>query len=294
MEPESPESPTQRLVRGALLLNLLLLVAAALVYLGSRSQLVLAQGSDSLLDIGAGAILAVSAWVGSRPGDENHPFGHGRAEPIGALVTAVLAGVLAFEVLRSAVGSLLVGEVARMDGWVAAVLGGKLVLKLGLWGLLRRARSRDRGPALRALAVDTRNDLVACTSSLVGFGLARSGLDWADGALAIPVAVYIGFGGLGLARENLRFLMGEAPEGAVLDELRVRVAAVPGVLGVGRLRAQYAGPTLQVDVCIVVPPGRLVEEAHTVSVAVQQALEEDERVELAFVHVDTSLDADHH
>jgi len=294
MKHSAPKIQAQRLVRGALLLNLLLLVAAVVVYLGTRSQLVLAQGSDSLLDIGAGAILALSAWVGSRPGDENHPFGHGRAEPIGALVTAVLAGVLAFEVLRSAIGSLLLGEVARMDGWVAAVLGGKFALKLGLWGLLQRARARHKSPVLHALIVDTRNDLVACSSSLVGFALARSGHDWADGALALPVALFIGYAGLGLARENLRYLMGEAPDDRVLEELRQRAEAVPGVLAVGRLRAQYAGPTLQVDACIVVPSGGLVEEAHTVSVAVQRALEEDERVELAFVHIDTELDPEDH
>lgn len=289
-----PQTGALRLVRGALALNVLLFVAAVVVYLGSGSQLVLAQGSDSLLDIGAGAILALSAWVGSRPGDENHPFGHGRAEPIGALVTAVLAGVLAFEVLRSAVGALLLGEEARMDRWVAAVLGGKFVLKLGLWGLIRRVRANHSGAALHALVVDTRNDLVACSSSLVGFALARSGAGWADGALAIPVAFFIAWGGLGLARENLRYLMGEAPEDAVLDELRAAAAAVPGVLHVGRLRAQYAGPTLQVDVCILVPAGQRVEEAHDVSVAVQRALEADARVELAFVHVDTELDAEHH
>jgi hypothetical protein len=117
---------------------------------------------------------------------------------------------------------------------------------------------------------------------------------WADGALAIPVAFFIAWGGLGLARENLRYLMGEAPEEAVLDELRSAAAAVPGVLHVGRMRAQYAGPTLQVDVCILVPAGQRVEEAHDVSVAVQRALEADERVELAFVHVDTELDGEHH
>ena len=67
----------------------------------------LAQGSDSLLDLGGGAILAYSAWIAAHAADDDHPFGHHRAEPIGALVTAVLAGVLAFEVLRSGIGALL-------------------------------------------------------------------------------------------------------------------------------------------------------------------------------------------
>lgn len=282
------------LVMGAVVVNALLLAAAALVWSTTGSQLVLAQGSDSLLDIGAGLVLAVSAWVASHPGDENHPYGHERAEPIGALVTAIFAGVLAFEVLRSAVGSLVLGETARMDIWVAAVLGGKFVLKLGIWGLIRSARNGSRSQALRALAVDTRNDLVACASSLVGFGLARQGFDWADGALAIPVAFYIGASGFQLARENLRYLMGEAPDEDVLAELRTMAAHVTGVIEVGRLLAQYAGPTLQVDVQIVVAPSQSLVAAHDISVAVQRSLEEHELVGIVFVHVDTQLDGEEH
>ncbi len=287
-----PNGRVRALVTGALAVNALLLVAAAVVWSTTGSQLVLAQGSDSLLDIGAGLVLAVSAWVASRPGDDNHPYGHERAEPIGALVTAIFAGVLAFEVLRSAVGALILGDEARMDLWVAAVLGGKFVLKAGLWGLIRGARRGSRSPALRALAVDTRNDLVACASSLVGFGLARQGFAWADGALAIPVALYIGASGFELARENLRYLMGEAPDEDVLAELRTTATRVTGVLEVGRLLAQYTGPTLQVDVQIVVAPSQSLVAAHDISVSVQRALEEHELVGIVFVHVDTQLDDD--
>ena len=275
------------MVLTALGMNVALFIGAAAVYLSSRSQLVLAQGSDSLLDMASGVILTLSVWVGRQPSDDNHPYGHDRAEPIGALVTAILAGVLAFEVLRSATGALLAGEHALMSANVAWILGAKLGAKGALLLWIRGARRRLTSSALGALWVDTRNDLVACASSLIGFGLVRAGYPLADGLLAVPVALYIGKSGFDLARDNLRFLMGEAPEAHVIEALRSIAQEVPGVVGLGALRAQYAGPSLHVEVEIEIEADNSATEAHDISVEVQDQLEGHELVGKVFVHVDT-------
>lgn len=283
MSADSHESG--RLVAWTFAINLLLFAAALACWFSTRSLLVLAQGSDSLLDLGAGAILVYTARVAARERDENHPFGHQRAEPIGALITAVLAGVLAFEVLRSAIGGLLFDEeVARIDQTVAWVLGSKLVIKLAL--LARFARAARNSPALEATRVDTRNDAVASASSLVGWGLATAGFTWADATLALPVGLYIGVNGFALARENLRYLMGEAPDDETLDELRAAGGEVPGVAAVRDLRAAWRGPELVVSVAILAERDLTLKEGHDVSVEVQRRLEQHELVGEVFVHVD--------
>ena len=73
---------SRRLIRLALRVNAVLFVSALVVFLRSDSQLVLAQGADSLFDVFAGIILTISVSVGLKPSDEDHPFGHQRAEPI--------------------------------------------------------------------------------------------------------------------------------------------------------------------------------------------------------------------
>jgi len=286
----APEASTSRratFVFAMLAVNLALFVAAVGIYARTGSQLVLAQGFDSLLDVASGIILAVTVWVGARPRDANHPYGHERAEPIGALITAILAGVLAFEILRSSISALVSGEVAQMELAVAGILGGKFLLKALLLVALRLRASGDDGPALSALRVDARNDLFACGSSLVGYGLARAGNDWADAALALPVALYIAANGFQLARENLRYLMGEAPDEEVLAELRALAREVPGVIAVGRLRAQFAGPVLHVEVDVEIGAGRSATQGHEIAVRVQHELEGHELVGHVYVHVDT-------
>lgn len=288
--PEPDAEQTHRLVLGALTFNALLFVVAAFVYHGTRSQLVLAQGSDSLLDIGAGIILAISIRVGRKPRDTNHPYGHDRAEPIGALVAAILAGVLAFEVLRSAAGALISGTVASLDHTVAWILGGKLGFKVVLMALILPLSRRSRSSALEALKTDTRNDLAACASSLIGYQLARSGMGWADALLALPVALYIGKNGFDLARENLRYLMGESPSEEVMAELCALGQGVPGVCSIGAMQAQYVGPNLHVEVDIEVRGRNSASEAHDISVLVQRAIEGHELVGKVFVHVDVLED----
>jgi cation diffusion facilitator family transporter len=292
--PQGPERTTERVLRLALVLNVVLLISCAGVYARSGSHLVLAQGADSFMDLAVGVILAVSAAISGKPRDAGHPFGHARAEPIGALVAAVLAAVLAVEVGRAAVESLLLREAVELTPAVAGVLGGKLLVKAGLIALLFRVRRRTRSsPAAGALLVDTRNDVVSSLSSLLGYALARSAFPWMDAALALPVAAYIGFNGFQLARENLRYLMGEAPSEEVLAELRRRVLEVPDVLKLEELRAHYVGNLLHVEVMILIDRTASATQGHDIGVDVQYAVESHPLVGRTFVHLDTSEGKDH-
>ncbi len=283
-----------RVVASTLLLNAALCVAHFAVWFAGGSQLVLAQGADSLMDLAVGTVLLVSVRVAARPRDEDHPFGHERAEPIGALVTAVLAFVLAIEVARSAVGALVAREAPRLDDAAIGVMGTKLVVKLGwLLLLLRRrgpvgdAAAVADGQAMVATRLDTMNDVLTCGSSLLGAWLVRAGHPSIDGWFALPVAAYIAKNGFGLARESLRYLMGEAPAAAVTERLRAAAAGVDGVVAVRRLRAHFVGQRLHVEVTVLIAAGSSAKQGHDLALDVQSALERDPQVGEVFVHLDT-------
>lgn len=285
---ETPgETRSRRIVLWTLFVNVLLLGGLFAVYFVSSSQLVLAQAADSLFDLAAGAILAVAVSVSTNPKDENHPFGHRRAEPVGALVAAIFAGVLGFEVVRTAAWTLVSGEFSMLEDTVAHILGAKGLVKLVLFFVISRQLRDSKSPALRATWVDTRNDLLATSSSLVGFALNRAGFLEADSVLAIPIGLYIGWSGLELLRENLRYLMGEAPDEETRERIAERAAGVQGVLRVSKVRAQYLGQKIHVEVTILVEGSLSVTEGHDLALEVRQAIERLDDVDEAFVHVDT-------
>src|SRR5690606_3951461 len=167
--------------------------------------------------------------------DEGHPLGHARAEPIAALVVAVLAGVLSVEVIRGALVALTTGAQPELGWPVAAVFAAKVAFKGAIVILATRAARGHRNPVLDALRVDSRNDVLVGGVALVGFVLVRAGFPAMDAWLAIVVAAYVAYAGVRLARENVGLLMGAAAPKERRAELLEIARAVPGVRRVDAL-----------------------------------------------------------
>ncbi len=259
--------------------------ALVAVYVVSGSLLALAQAADSASDMFGGAALAWAVKEASRPADAEHPLGHARAEPLAALVVALLAGVLSVEVLRGAVVSLFTHARPVLDWPVAAAFAAKLVFKGIVFVLTGRALARRDNPALSALRVDARNDLLVSGLALFGFVLARWQLPEIDSWLAIGIAIYIGLSGVRLGRENLRFVMSEAAPGARHEELMKLAASIEGVRRVDLLIATWSGARLHVYVEIAVDGSMPVHAAHDVAHAVEERLAREEDVARVVVHV---------
>lgn len=255
--------------------------AAAFVF---KSQLALAQAADSFMDVFTAAVLTWTVAVSRKPKDEDHPFGHTRAQPIGGLVTAVIAGVVAFEVLRSSVNALVEGNEPVLGWSLIVVFSLKAVFKSVIFMLSRKGA--DRSPALRALMVDARNDVLVALIAIVGFFAARYQMPTLDAWLALPIALWIGWSGVELARDNIRMLMGEAPPEMRQNELAVLASHVPGVVNAHDLRAQFMGTHLHVHVHVVVDADLSLREAHDIGEAVRHRLEDEPDVQHCSVHID--------
>lgn len=263
-----------------------LVVALFVVYLRYNSQLALAQAADSLMDVFTATVLAIAIRVASFPHDENHPFGHSRAEPVGALVTAVIAGVLAIEVARSAITALATDSRPDLEWPLAALFAGKLVFKACIGLLGWRMLKRGAGPGIAALTIDARNDVLINSLALIGFFAARHGLPQLDAWLAFPTVAWIGWSGWKLAAENVRLLMGEAPPAERQAELASLARRCEGVRDVPSLKAQHIGTRLHVHVEIAVDELLTVKQAHDIGEAVRHKLEAEPDVGHATVHID--------
>jgi len=250
------------------------------------SQLALAQGADSLFDVATAGLMLWAVRLAQEPPDADHPFGHHRAEPIAGLVAAVMAGVLSIEVARSAAAALWLGREPTLELWLVWVFLAKIAAKVFIGLGARAAGRRHHSPAMEALAVDARNDVIVSSIAVVGFFAARVGWPALDAWLALPAAVMIGFAGYELAANNIRLLMGEAPDPARMRELESLARGVPGVRDAHDIRAQFLGTHLQVYLHVVVDPELSVLAAHDIGEAVEHVLESENDVQHCFVHID--------
>lgn len=277
---------TARLTYASIAGSLVMAGALVAIHLAYASQLALAQAADSFADMLSGGALAWAVRQSALPADEEHPHGHARAEPIAALVVAVLAGVLSVEVLRSAIGALVEGASPELEWPVAAAFAGKVAFKGTIVALATRAARRRDNPALDALRVDARNDVLVGALALIGYGLARAGMPAFDPGLAIAVAIYVAISGVRLARENVALLMGSAAPSARSEALRALARSVEGVREVGDVTATWAGASLHVYLEIRVDPDLPLGAAHEIGHAVEARIAAEEDVARTVVHVE--------
>lgn len=261
--------------------SLLLGVAAVFFH----SHLAESQAADSLLDLAGALMLAWVVGVAQTPGDERHPMGHTRAEPLGALVIAALAGILALKVGSGAFASLLHESSMKPDVFLLGLFLGKVTFKFVVF----RIATGQKGPAFSALRVDARNDILMGAVAAVGFLGARAGAPEVDAWVALPTAIWIGWSGVELARENIDNLLGVAPPPERRREILRLASGVPGVVDAHDLMALSDGSTLSVHVHITVDGTLTVREGHDIAECVRLRLLDEEDVGLCSVHVDPSV-----
>ncbi len=284
-KPEARDRAASRLTITSVAGSFAMAIALIATYFSFESQLALAQAADSISDVLSGAMLAWAVRTSAQPPDDDHPLGHQRAEPIAALVVAVLAGILAVEVMQNAARALLAGAEPALDWPVAIVFAAKVTFKSGILAASSAALARKPNPALAALRVDARNDVLVGAVAVIGFGIARAGVASIDAVLAIAVAIYVGLSGIRLARENIELLMGASASRERRDALGVIVRAVPGVVRTDALTATQQGVELHVYVEIAVDPDLSLRQGHEIGHEVEARLALEEDVARAVVHV---------
>jgi len=276
------ERKVSRVVFLGVLANALLFALKLGAWFGTHSLGLLSDAVNSGTDILLYAILVlVTLWSG-KSADRDHPFGHTRAEPLGAIVVAIFVSMVALEIVRGSVQGLVSGHRPTITALGVAVLSVSVALKLFLGPLFLIQARRTKSPILKSTALDAFADTGASGVALLG--LILSGM-W-DAIAGIAVGAWVLVSAFSVIRENLSYLMGKAPRHEVIQEIRRLAGETPGVLGVSEVKAHYVGAELHVEVIITVSPDISVREAHDIGTEVQKRVESAEEVSRAFVHMD--------
>jgi ferrous-iron efflux pump FieF len=258
------------------------------VYFASGVMALLAEALHTLSDIVISGFLLVAGWWAAKAPDEEHMFGHRRAENVAALVAATL--FLSFTSLRlyeEAIPRLFRHEdvVHRNLPLVLAVLAVSMLFAAG--PLVALVRGRARGAAARAQLLELVNDELGLLAAFAGTLFVMAGERLADPIAALVVATIIALNAVRLLRDNSSFLLGRSPERAVLDRMRAAARAVGGVLDVHGVRGEYVGPEgIYAQMHVVVRRGLPIEEAHAIAVAVQDRVQPIVAPGSCLVHVD--------
>ena len=268
--------------------NIFLFIIKIIVGFAFNSLALISDALNSFTDIIASFVVYISVKVGAKRADKKHPFGHQRAEPIAGLIVAILMGILGFEVINAAVSRLLSGEEMVKGFLPVVVLAITMALKSGMYLYVSKVGGKLKSTAILASAVDHRNDVLIGFSALVGVVGANLGYGSLDSFVAIIIGFWIIKSGYDIGVDNLKFLIGEAPDKELMRKIKKEAFLVKGVKGVHDSRAHYVGVLLQVEVHVSVDKKISIEKAHAIGEKVKEKLIGLEDVKEAFVHIDPS------
>jgi len=238
---------------------------------------VLAQAVDSLLDLFAVSITFLALRIADRPADTGHPFGHGKAENIAAIIQAALIFIAGGSIIYAAVRRIQTHAVLEMTGVGIGVMAVSIIASIFLSRHLLKVARKEDSAALEANARNIAADIYSAAAVLIGLIVVRiTGIGIIDPILAGLVALFI----LKVAYDVLRKSSGglvdaKLPE----DEEQIIRAAITEhlggeIVGFHKLRTRKSGNQRYIDLHLVMPKHISIEKAHDMCDHLEKDIEE--------------------
>ena len=284
----SPETRTRNIRRvliGILVANILVVLTKAVVSIRSGSLAVLGDTIHSTIDAGNNIIALAVVRVAGKAPDDDHPYGHGKFETLGALVVVVFLSASILELMRGAVVRLTVGGTLVAPAAVdLALMGATLIVNLWVVWYETRAGQRLQSEILLADAAHTRADVIITVAVIGGLLLTRAGYPWADPVLALVVSALVVRIGVGIVRRSIPSLVDEAVVGG--EAVRQAAMQVSGVRSVSDIRSRRAAEQRFAELTIGVDGREDVSTAHGIADQVEARLHREFGLDRIVVHIE--------
>ncbi|MBO2517201.1 MAG: cation-efflux pump [Clostridiales bacterium] len=231
-----------------LICNLILALMKILLGIICAAVSVTADGFNNLSDAGGSLIALITVRMAQKPYDEDHPFGHGRIEYIGAMAVGVLIIVFAVELIKSAVESIMNPVFPDISVLIIILLVLAILMKLFLWRLYGWIGTNTDNPTMTAASADSISDVLATSAVLVSMivvmllGEKLPWLIYLDGIMGIIVALLVFKAGFSVLKETVDRLLGGKPDRETGEKIIKKMLSYDGILGVHDFVLHDYGP----------------------------------------------------
>ena len=222
--------------------NLLLCLGKFLAGSVTCSVSITADALNNLSDASGSIVTLIGFRVAGMPADEEHPYGHARAEYLSGLVVAALILIIGFELAKTSVEKIFHPAPVLFSAVAIGVLVCSIAVKLWMCLFNRKLGKTIQSTALIATSEDSRNDCITTAAVLLAAILEKT-LNWrVDGVFGLGVAVFILYSGAMLAKDTVSPLLGENADPELRDKIVDYIRVQPKVLGFHDLMVHDYGP----------------------------------------------------
>ena len=250
----------------------LLILAKTVAWLLTGSVSVMASLVDSVMDAGASLINLFAVRYSLMPADDEHRFGHGKAEALAGLGQATfIAGSAVFLVLHAFDRLLHPQPLAQIGVGLAVMLFAILATVVLLW-IQHYVIKRTNSTAIRADALHYATDLATNSATVLALLLAQLGWSGLDPLFALGIAAYILYSAYHIAWEASQLLLDRELSAQEREEIESIAESTPRVLGLHGLRTRQSGQTKVIQLHLELDDDLSLADAHRISLAVDEAL----------------------
>ncbi len=277
----------------AIAINLVLALIKISTGVIGNSYALVADGIESTTDIFSSLIVFGGLRISTRPPDENHPYGHGKAESLAAMVVAIFLIAAAFLIAVQSIKEIRAPQ-SSPAWYTLVVLGIIIVIKELLYRRMRKVGDSLDSSSLRSDAWHHRSDAITSLAAFMGISIALiggEGYESADDWAALLACSIIFVNGVRLLRPALNEVMDAAPSDAIEERVVETASSVDGVVAIEKCRIRKSGVGYLMDIHVEVKSDLTIREGHDIGHAVKDRLLASELpVSDVIVHIEPASD----
>lgn len=276
MEGSEREKVGKRASYVAIFGNIFLTIFNLVIGLLSGSTALVAEAFHTLSDVITSIIAFVGFKIGMRPADDDHPYGHGKAEALVGLIIVVFLIIVAYEIISSVYTKIALGEAITPPDKIAAIMALiGIVINYTMTTYLIRTGKKINSPAIIADGNHQKVDIFSCIAILIGVIGSQMGypiLDPLVGAIIALIVIYTAFH---MGKDNINIIMGKVSSSKIINDVKISALGLECVKGVHDIKINNMGPYVSVELHIELNKDLKLEKAHTIAHEVEQKIIED-------------------
>ena len=253
-------------------------------YIGG-SEALKADGLNNTTDIIASIAVLIGLRISQRPPDDDHRYGHFRAETISSLIASFIMIYVGIEVLKSAVTNFInpINENPDVLTIVVALFSAAVMYFVYRYNI--RLANRIKSSAVKAAAYDNRSDALVSIGTAIGITAAIIGFPIIDTITACIIGIIIIKTAIDIFKDAV-YLLSDGFDSAFIQQVYDKVNPMPRVRDVVEIRGRQHGSLLLIDIIVKVNPNLNVRTSHTITEEIEQAVRELESNVQTFVHIE--------
>lgn len=266
--------------------NVFLLIIKAIVGFITGGQAMLADAFNSASDIFSSIMTFIGNKIASKPRDDDHNLGHGKAEYIYSMFISIAMGLMSIKVIISAIKTILLGEKFSFSIWLVVVCIITIIVKFILYIYANGVYKKHKSLLLEANAKDHRNDCIITSLNLVACLLSLEGIYFVDSVVGIGISIWIFIVALKIFLESYDVLMDKAMNTITRDKVYDIISKHKEIRGVNHFNATPVGYKYQISFTIFVDGDLSTFDSHSIANGLEKEIDKNiPEVYLTVIHV---------